>query len=266
MIADNETVSLASLMKVVFPKMLELGLPAYESKVYLALLMEPNSQASRICELTGIPDSKIYSVLENAARRYMIEVQYGVPKLYRSSGPPVFLARVRESLSERYGTYLRIADELEARLQKLHELKSGRIDENGGMEIAYVVRGEGNIISKMKEMISSARTRVTLILPEEKYFRALRQKLLEARARKVVVRIAMPVLSVEVLENAGEEKYFDFARLTEECCDVWLLVSDGRLLNVSGRVSDSEVSSILTQDKNLVQMADAYFDSPSCCT
>lgn len=265
MVETTQPTGFQSLTEKVFPKMLELGIPSYESKSYLALLIEPGIQASRICEITGIPDSKIYGVLDNAARMNMVEVQHGVPKLYRATSPASLLSNVKEGLKERFAAGMIMSDELEARLHEIYTKRNKTTRAGEGLEIAYVVNGEGNIVSKMKEMIFVARKQITLILPRKKLFGALRESLLEAKVRGVEIRLAVPEGVHNEFEEKGEGELFAFRVLTEECCDTWLLVADGRLLNVSDATSDSSVSAILTKDRVLVQMAEAYFDSPLCC-
>ena len=263
---DDDTVSYASLLEDLLPRMIEIGLPSNETKVYLALFVEPNIPASRISEVTGIPDSKIYSLLENAARMNMIEVQYGVPKLYRTANPPYFLSKVRDRLKERFENDISTCDLVEA---KLHDLYSRMEQEQGGeegIEIAYVVKGEGNIISKMKEMALSARKYITAILPDRKLFSVIREALLEAKLRGAEIKIALPEEAYGELKRKETDQLLAIHTLTPQCSDTWFIVADGRILNVSRSTSDESVSAILTRDRILVQMAEAYFDNPICCS
>ena len=263
---DSETVSYASLLESVLPGMLAVGLPPNEMKVYLALFVEPNIPASRISEVTGIPDSKIYGLLDNATRMNMIEVQYGVPKLYRAANPPYFLSKVRDGLKERFEKDISTCDMIEATLHDLYSRMDQKHGDEEGMEIAYVVKVEGNIVSRMKEMALSAREYITAILPDRKLFMVIRGALLEAKLRGAEIRIALPEEARGELKKKDEDELFTIRTLSPQCNDTWLIVADGRILNVSRSTADASVSAILTRDRIMVQMAEAYFDSPICCS
>ncbi len=261
-----DTVSYAHLLESLLPGMIEIGLPSNESKVYLALFVEPNIPASRISEVTGIPDSKIYGLLENAARMNMIEVQYGVPKLYRTANPPYFLSKVRDRLKERFQNDISACDLVEAKLHELYSRMDQKQGNGDGIEIAYVVKGEGNITSKMKEMASSAREYITAMLPNHKLFNAIREPLLEAKLRGTEIRIAVPEEAYEELKKKATDQLLAIHTLTPKCSDTWFIIADGRILNVSRSTSDESVSAILTRDRILVQMAEAFFSNPICCS
>ena len=118
--------------------MLEVNIPLNEGRIYLALLLESGVPASRLCEVTGIPDSKVYGVIENALKLNMIEVQYGVPKTYRATAPAPFIAELKSALRNRYENGLKISENIEAQLQEVWGKMNGDHTEDNGIEIAYV--------------------------------------------------------------------------------------------------------------------------------
>ena len=261
---ELEVISYRKLVQNILPQMLEVKIPLNEGRIYLALLLEPGVSASRLCEITGIPDSKVYGVIENALKLNMIEVQYGVPKTYRATAPAPFISELKSTLRNRYENSLKISEKIEAQLQEVWAKMNGEHTEDNGIEIAYVVKGTKNIISKMKEMLLSAKHEIMIILPDFSKFTTIREQLLEAKLRGAKIKIAMPQNGFDKLTE-DSSRNFNLSVLSPQCCDTWLLLADGRLLTVSGMNSSNEMSAILTRDRVLVQMSEAYFDNPLCC-
>ena len=113
----------------------------------------------------------------------MTEVQYGVPKTYRATAPAPFIAELKSALRNRYENGLKISENIEAQLQEVWTKMNGNHTEDNGIEIAYVVKGTKNIISKMKEILLSAKHEIMIILPDFSKFTTIREQLLEAKLR-----------------------------------------------------------------------------------
>ena len=261
---ENSTVSYQKMVENVLPGMVNVGIPLNEGRVFIALILEPDISAYRLCEITGIPDSRIYGILENALKLNMIEVQFGVPKTYRATAPEPMIEQVKSKLKNRYETEIRISESLEDQLQEIWLKKNEQTSIESGIEVAYVVKGATNIVSKMKEMVHSANSEIMAILPDFTKFSSIREQLLEAKLRGADIKIALPDESLKKISD-DSSRNFNISVLSPQCSETWLLLADGRLLTVSGKGIDNQVSGILTRDKVLVQMSKAYFENPSCC-
>ena len=261
---ETGTVSYQKMVKNILPGMMNVGIPLNEGRVYLALLLEPDISAYRLCEITGIPDSKIYGILESAMKLNMIEVQFGVPKTYRATAPEPLIDEVRLRLKNRFENEITMSESVEDHLQEIWLRKNENLSNESVIEIAYVVKGATNIVSKMKEMILSANYELRIILPDFGKFSSIREQLLEARLRGASIKIALPREALKKISDESE-KNFTMSVLTPQCSEIWFLLADERLLTVSGTGINNEISAILTRDKVLVQMSRAYFENPSCC-
>ena len=67
-------------MEGVVEKLQRIGLTEYEAKAYLTLLRDHLNSASKLSEKSGVPRTKIYSVLESLERKGWIRIFLG----YRS--------------------------------------------------------------------------------------------------------------------------------------------------------------------------------------
>jgi len=130
------------------------------------------------------------------------------------------------------------------------------------LEIAYIIRGQKNIINRMKALIETARKEITIFIAHPEVFRGLKESLIEAKEKRGVK------LNIAVTQEAfekGDSSYLGKIRLLRCSVDsLGMLISDMKtLLTVSDWMAGA---ALLTQDQNLIMVTKDYFDSPSCCT
>jgi len=89
-------------MERIVEKLELIGLTEYEAKVYLALLEVHLNTATKVSEKSGVPRTRIYSVLESLARKGWVRIYSGVPLLFKATAPQ----EVFEKIKEEYGEFL----------------------------------------------------------------------------------------------------------------------------------------------------------------
>jgi sugar-specific transcriptional regulator TrmB len=130
------------------------------------------------------------------------------------------------------------------------------------LEVAYMIRGQKNIINRMKALIEKARKEVTLFISYPTVLKELKLSLIEASEKhRIKLNIAM---TQKIFE---EEDCSDLAGIRLLLCPIdpiGMLISDKNTLLTLANWSD-EVAT-LTQDQNLIRVIREYYDSPTCCT
>jgi sugar-specific transcriptional regulator TrmB len=236
----------------------ELELPTHEALIYITLLTHPNITAGMLCKETGIPDSKIYYALDGLSKKGMLIVQKGNPNIYLPTPPKEAIANLKNQLTESLNEKIREADALTDMLTPMYE----NAEKSEQLEIAYIIRGQKNIINRMKALIETARKEITIFIAYPEVLKTLKETLLEAREkRKVKLNIAM---TQEVFDK-GDPSYLGEIRLLRCSVDsLGMLISDMKtLLTVSDWMGET---ALLTQDQNLITVTKDYYDSSSCCT
>jgi HTH-type transcriptional regulator, sugar sensing transcriptional regulator len=135
-----------------------LGLTDYEIKVYLALLDSPGSQASDISRLSEVPVSKIYEVLSNLERKGWVESQQTTrPARYFPKSPSTALQAYR----------MRLERELKSNEDYLLQELMPRYSRKEGQERPeiWIVRGEYNILAKVRESIERCKREILVVVP-----------------------------------------------------------------------------------------------------
>jgi sugar-specific transcriptional regulator TrmB len=141
----------------------EMGLSAYETKAYLAVLRQGILTASAATESTDIPQSRIYDVFDSLERKGFVKVQQGRPKKYGAIEP--------ETAVQQYCEYRR--DEFEAELSKTRSAGEALVEEfeprqqgtNGhdDIDIFWSYAGKNRLLSHFGNLCREAETEILML-------------------------------------------------------------------------------------------------------
>jgi len=240
----------------------ELELPTHEALIYLTLLTHSNMTASALCKETGIPDSKIYYALDGLSKKGMLIVQKGNPNIYLPMAPKDAVANLKQQLTERLNEKIREADVLVDMLTPVYE-SAAKPEE---LEVAYIIRGQKNIINRMKTLVAAARKEITIFISHPAVLIGLKESLVEAKEkRKVKLNIAMTreIFEKEDSSNLGKIRLLGCSS-DQSVESLGMIITDMRTLLTLSDWFD-EVA-MLTQDQNLIRVCRDYYDNPACCT
>ncbi len=90
----------------------ELGLGEYERTALEALLTHGRTTAPNLVEATGVPQARIYGILENLGNRGFIEIIPGRPKEYQPKAPEAILERAIENQRQDFEDFQATIDEV----------------------------------------------------------------------------------------------------------------------------------------------------------
>lgn len=233
----------------------ELGLSTHEAVTYVTLLAHPNISASTLCKETGIPDSKIYFGLDGLLKKGMIIVQKGVPKIYTALHPKEAIVSLKNRLVETLNEKMEKADFLINVLSPIYE----SAEKPQEIELAYIIRGQRNIIRKMKDLIKSARKEITLLISHLLIIQSVKTSLNDAQQRRVTLNLAV---AEEVMKK---ENLAEFGSVRLLGCPCTILIVDMKTLLTVSSWTEENSRAILTQDLGLVTVSQEYYSNPRCC-
>lgn len=95
----------------------EFGLNSYEAKLWLSLLFKGVSNASDLADVSGVPRSRAYDVLETLERKGFIIVRLGKPIKYLAVPPGEVIDRVKN----------KVLQEAEVRTNFLEQFKESEV-------------------------------------------------------------------------------------------------------------------------------------------
>ncbi|HEV8360307.1 MAG TPA: helix-turn-helix domain-containing protein [Candidatus Thermoplasmatota archaeon] len=174
-------------------KMQEYGLTEYEARTYLALLDLGTATARDIANLSRVPRTKIYSVLDELHQKQLAQVIPERPKRYEVVPFDVYL----QGFEKQYLGKLRQIEEdkrfLQSELRRTPRTQAG--EKAGSFN---VIKGRKNVVNKKYEMLARAQRSLLemgseFMAARTAYFLpALREK----AAQGVTIELLCPVVDV----------------------------------------------------------------------
>jgi len=138
------------------------NLNIYETKVWLALLSKGIASAGEVAEISGVPRSRTYDVLESLEKRGFAIVKIGKPVKYISIKPTEIIEKMKtETMAEAQEKVkalvaLKTTNEY-TELEQLHNSGISPIKLN---DLTGSLKGRSNIIAKVREILESSQKEV----------------------------------------------------------------------------------------------------------
>lgn len=136
----------------------------YETKVWLALLSKGVVSAGETAELSGVPRSRTYDVLESLAKRGFAIVKIGKPVKYIAVDPKVVIEKMKSNTMndahdkvKRLTTLHETPEYLE--LQQMHNTGITPIKPE---ELSGHIKGRSNVLVRLRELLDSAQKEVSI--------------------------------------------------------------------------------------------------------
>ena len=140
------------------------GLNVYETKVWLALISKGIASAGEIADISGVPRSRTYDVLESLEKREFAIVKIGKPVKYMGVKPKVILEKLKNNTmkfaEEKVKELVRIRETEE--FTKLEELYKEGIVPVKRETITASLKGKANISNHVREIIQNAQKEVII--------------------------------------------------------------------------------------------------------
>lgn len=207
---------------------LELG--EYEAAALEALLTHGRSTAPNLTEATGIPNARIYGVLEQLANRGFIEIIPGRPKEYQPTPPEEILDRAIENRKQEVTSFETKIEELREpfleTVQAQYERASQDISPTA--ELFHVVDVGEPSESETRSIYRNADQQVNVITKSLEYFDRIRPALADAIDRGVDVELLF-LHPRHLAEHNADVQRTVVGTLRREFPEVGLRFSDERL-------------------------------------
>ena len=184
--------------------MRELKLTEYESRVYCALVEGGALTAEEISKASGVPLTRVYSVLESLQAKNMVVEVAGRPKKFEALQPRIamkgYVAHLRSIMEEELRRLEERARELSTVLESIYWSK--RLGPSSA-EVLKQLASLSEMEGYTKLVISTAEREVCVLTYLFTWFDTVREELSEALGRGVEVK----VLAHELSRTASRKVY-----------------------------------------------------------
>ncbi len=137
----------------------ELGLTGTEVKAYISLLRGGTMTANDVSREARIPYSKVYDALESLHEKGWVDEQKSRPVVYTARPPDTAIAE----LKSRYEAERREKEQYA--LQELIGVQKNKSEQE--KQDIWIVRGYGEILSRVKSLLLNCRTELLIALPPQ---------------------------------------------------------------------------------------------------
>jgi sugar-specific transcriptional regulator TrmB len=177
-------------------KIFDLNL--YEVKVWTALLSRGTSTAGELSNISDVPRSRTYDILESLEKKGFIVMKLGKPIKFVALKPEEVVERVKKNLMK----------EAKEKTQRLETLKGDEVlDELTGLftkgikfvepsDLSGSIKGRQNLYNHLDMMIRDAEKTITIVTTSEglnRKIEVLMPSLEKCKKRGVKIRIAAPI-------------------------------------------------------------------------
>ena len=183
----------------------------YEVKIWTALLSRGISTAGELSEISDVPRSRTYDVLESLEKKGFIVMKLGKPLNYVAVEPQEVVERAKKLVNRDAKDQVKKLDGLRGGdvLGELDSLFKQGIEFVEPSDLSGALRGRHNVYTHMETMIKNAKKSVYLMTSSKGLIRkadALKPTLQLLAKKGVDVRIAAPIdkESLEVAKEFGE--------------------------------------------------------------
>lgn len=224
-------------------KIFDLNL--YEAKVWTALLSRGVSTAGELSNISDVPRSRTYDILESLEKKGFVLMRLGKPIKFVALKPEEVVERVKRNLVIDAQNKTKRLEQLKNDdvLGELNSLYTNGVKFIEPSDLSGSLRGRQNVYNHLDMMIRSAEKAIAVVTTAEvlnRKFEALMPALEKAKKRGVQVKIAAPI----VPENFKVAK--DLSKVAE--------IRDCTGRNIGGRftiVDSAQLLFMLLDDKKV---------------
>jgi sugar-specific transcriptional regulator TrmB len=141
----------------------------YETKVWLALLGKGVASAGEVAEISGVPRSRTYDVLESLEKKGFCIVKLGKPVKYLGVKPHIILEKLknnaRKDAEEKVEVLTKIRETEE--FTQLESLFKEGINPAKREDLSAAIKGRSNITNHLREIIQNAKREVVVCTSAE---------------------------------------------------------------------------------------------------
>lgn len=177
-------------------KIFDLNL--YEARVWTALLSRGVSTAGELSNISDVPRSRTYDILESLEKKGFIVMKIGKPIKFVALKPEEVVERVKRNLIISAQEKSKRLEELKNDdvLSELNALFDNGVKFVEPSDLSGSLRGRQNMYNHLDMMIRGAESTITIVTTEDglnRKLEALQQAFERAKKRGVAIRIAAPI-------------------------------------------------------------------------
>ena len=185
-------------------KIKDFGLNSYEAKIWTALLSRGISSAGELSDISNVPRSRTYDVLESLEKKGFVMMKLGKPIKYMAISPTEVIDLIKKKIRQESIRQEASMEDLRKSdvLEELTQLHNTGIDTVEPTDLVGMIKDRDNIYDYLENMIKKAEKSIYIMTSAEGMIRKMQH--IEKTIRKVAEKgVAVKIL---VPHNKDTEK------------------------------------------------------------
>ncbi len=188
--------------------LMNMGLNEYQASALAHLMYLGETKATTLSKASGVPNARIYGVLDELSQKGLLIMRPGRPALYAPLSPEeiadALVSVSREEIRKRLSVVESYRSEFESAASEMY-LKAGASEQRTSL-IRVVSVGDVSI-EETRKLYRSSKENLLISTRAMEYFQLVKEDLADAMSRGVSVNILMR--SPETLSESDREKQRD---------------------------------------------------------
>lgn len=140
------------------------NLNIYETKVWVALLSKGIASAGEVAEISGVPRSRTYDVLESLEKRGFAIIKIGKPVKYIAVKPTEAIEKIKSNTLTEAQEKIKSLSTLKetAEYTELEQIYNSGIEPIKSQDITGALKGRSNLLSRLRELIENAKKEILI--------------------------------------------------------------------------------------------------------
>ncbi len=243
------------------------NLNIYEVKVWTALLSKGAATAGELSDMSNVPRSRSYDVLESLEKKGFIIMKLGRPIKYLAVPPIEIVKRVKKGVQDKAEREIKSIEEVQGTdiFEELNLLFKQGIVHVDPTTIAGSFKGRNNVYDQILNLMSNAEKEVVIVTTSEglirkvEYMKSTFRKLNQS---KVKIKIAAPLKTDKAKEAARE--LYDVAEVKDIDLNARFVIVDNKdlmfMVNSDKNVHESTEVGIWVSTPFFSQALKGMFD------
>ena len=210
------------------------NLNIYEVKIWTALLSRGVSTAGELADISGVPRSRSYDVLDTLEKKGFVIMKLGKPIKYLAVKPEEVIRRVKKNIKEYSDNKLQRLEEVRGTklFEELKLLFDNGINLVDPTDLSGAIKGRENINNHLSYLLNEAQNEVLLITTAEGLSRkasCLRKNLKNLNQKKVNIKIVAPITK-ENIDVVKELSRFAEVRNTQRINSRFAVIDNKKIM------------------------------------
>jgi len=170
----------------------------YEVKIWTALLSKGVSSAGELADISGVPRSRSYDVLETLEKKGFVVMKLGKPIKYLAVHPEEVISRIKSNIKDKTDDHVKELSKVNSSniYSELELLYKQGIEKVEPTDMSGLLKGRKNLNDHLKSLINNAKESVVLVTTAPGVLRkaeTLKSALKKAKERGVTIKVAAPI-------------------------------------------------------------------------